>query len=104
LLCTRQSFPFLPTPTAIQKSNPNQVQQKTFVANITTQVVERHIVRGLESIFSPLAVNRLSDKDVEAIASEPLEAQRERARLEVKIDMLKKGHEAFRSAMGVAVR
>ena len=104
MLCTRQSFPLPSTLTAIQKSYSNQVQQKTFVANITTQVVERHIVRGLESIFSPLAVNRLSDKDVEAIASEPLEAQRERARLEEKIGMLKKGHEAFRSAMGVAVR
>jgi hypothetical protein len=39
-------------------------------------VIERHIVRGLEKIFSPVVVNAMSDTEVEAIASEPLSAKR----------------------------
>lgn len=77
---------------------------KTFIANVTTQVIERHIVRGLETIFSPLVVNRLSDAEVESLASEPLDAQRERNRLEDKIQKLKDGHEAFKNAMGFTLR
>lgn len=39
------------------------------MANVTAQVVERHMVRGLDKIFSPLDVNRLSDEDVLKVAS-----------------------------------
>jgi hypothetical protein len=74
-----------------------QVLQKTFIANVTTQVVERHIVRGLEEIFSPVVVNGLSDPDVEGIASEPASAKRQRAFLEDRIAKLKEGHEILRS-------
>lgn len=77
-----------------------QVQQKTFVANITTQVVERHIVRGLESIFSPVVVNALSDAQVAAIAAEPDTAQRQRQYLEDRIAKLKAGESIFRGVMG----
>ncbi|KAN0108674.1 dynamin family protein-like protein [Hyaloscypha variabilis] len=77
-----------------------KVSQKTFIANITTQVIERHIVRGLEKIFSPVVVNAMSDAEVEAIASEPLSAKRQREFLEERIKKLKDGHEIFRGVMG----
>ncbi|KAE9378323.1 dynamin family protein-like protein [Stipitochalara longipes BDJ] len=77
-----------------------KVSQKTFIANITTQVIERHIVRGLEKIFSPVVVNAMSDVEVEAIASEPLSAKRQREFLEERIKKLKDGHEIFRGVMG----
>ncbi|KAK2624978.1 hypothetical protein QTJ16_005347 [Diplocarpon rosae] len=77
-----------------------KVSQKTFIANITTQVIERHIVRGLEKIFSPVVVNAMSDTVVEAIASEPLFAKRERAILEERVKKLQDGHEIFRGVMG----
>lgn len=77
-----------------------QVQQKTFVANITTQVVERHVDRGLESIFSPVVLNTLSDAQVAAIASEPGTAQRQRQYLEDRIAKLKAGECIFRGVMG----
>jgi len=77
-----------------------QVSQKTFIANITTQVIERHIVRGLQNIFSPVVVNAMSDVEVEAIASEPLSAKRQREFLEERIKKLTDGHEIFRGAMG----
>src|SRR5271156_3576955 len=57
---------------------PHRVAQKTFVANITTQVIERHIVRGIERIFFPVVVNGLTDSKAEAIAMEPAAARRQK--------------------------
>ncbi|KAI0805931.1 interferon-induced GTP-binding protein Mx [Xylaria sp. FL0064] len=74
--------------------------QKTFVANITTQVIERHIVRGLEDIFSPLVVNSMLNVEVEAIASEPLPTRSLRDFLNDRIKKLKDGQETFRVIMG----
>ncbi|KAF7908435.1 uncharacterized protein EAF01_004190 [Botrytis porri] len=79
-----------------------KVLQKVFIANVTTQVVERHIVRGLERIFDPVAVNKMSDKDVEAIASEPGQARQERAYLEDQITKLGEGKRIFRTIMSGA--
>ncbi|KAL9621158.1 MAG: hypothetical protein Q9160_004409 [Pyrenula sp. 1 TL-2023] len=76
-----------------------KVNQKTFIANVTTQVVERHIVRGLEEIFSPIFVSRLSDADCEAIAAEPATTQRQRAFLEDRIAKLEDGHKVLRRIM-----
>ncbi|QSZ32353.1 hypothetical protein DSL72_001927 [Monilinia vaccinii-corymbosi] len=81
-----------------------KVSQKTFIAIITTQVIERHIVRGLENIFSPMLVNHLSDAEVEAMASEPASAKRRREFLEDRIAKLKAGYETFRGVMGSATR
>ena len=80
-----------------------QVSQKTFIANITTQVIERHIVRGLEKIFSPVIVNGLSDSDVDGIASEPTSAKRQRAFLDDRISKLKEGRNILRSVATRAV-
>ncbi len=70
------------------------------MANITTQVIERHIVRGLERIFSPVVVNAMLDAEVESIASEPLSAKRKRDFLTDRIKKLQDGHEIFRGVMG----
>jgi hypothetical protein len=72
----------------------------TFIANITTQVIERHIVRGLQKIFSPVLVNAMSETEVEAIASEPSSAKRQRDFLEDRIKKLQDGHEIFKGVMG----
>ena len=79
-----------------------QVSQKTFVANVTTQVVERHMIRGLEKIFSPVVVNGLTDSEAEAIASEPAGARRQRRFLEDRVAKLRDGQSIFRSVMGSA--
>ncbi|KUJ18596.1 dynamin family protein-like protein [Mollisia scopiformis] len=76
-----------------------KVLQKTFVANVTTQVIERHIVRGLENIFSPVTVNDLEPAQAEALALEPAAAGRHRAYLEDLIKKLEEGHEIFQSVM-----
>ena len=57
-------------------------------------------MRGLEKIFSPVVVNAMSDTEVEAIASEPSSAKRQREFLEDRIKKLQDGHEIFRGVMG----
>ncbi len=78
---------------------PHQVAQKTFIANITTQVIECHIVREIERIFSPVVVNGLTDSEAEAIATEPVAARRQRKFLEERIAKLGDGHAILREVM-----
>lgn len=75
------------------------MMQKTFVANVTTQVVERHIVRGLENIFSPVVVNNLEVAQAEQLALEPAATRSRRGYLEEQIKKLEEGHEIFQSVM-----
>ena len=69
------------------------------MANVTTLVIERHIVRGLEQIFSPVVVSALSDSEAQAIASEPVASINKRKSLEDQIFKLEAGREIFRSVM-----
>ncbi|RAL66005.1 hypothetical protein DID88_005666 [Monilinia fructigena] len=79
-----------------------KVLQKVFIANITTQVIERHIVRGLENIFNPVAVHKLTSEQAEAIASEPTHSKHEREYHQDRIDKLEDGKRIFRAMMGGA--
>lgn len=78
---------------------PRQLTLKTFIANITTQVIERHIVRGLETIISPVAVGYLSDAEIEAMIAEPATAKNQRHFLEDRVAKLKEGQEILRNVM-----
>ena len=69
------------------------------LANITIQVIERHIVRRLEQIFSPV-VDAMSDTDFEAIASKPSSAKHQRQFLKDCIKKLQDRHKIFRSIVG----
>ncbi|KAI0400041.1 hypothetical protein F4802DRAFT_610439 [Xylaria palmicola] len=77
-----------------------KAQQKVFLANVTTQVIERHIVRGLEELFSPLKVMNLPDSEVMAIVSEPDATKRQRAFLTDRAKRLQEGQDIFRGVMG----
>ncbi|KAI9739905.1 MAG: hypothetical protein M1818_004961 [Claussenomyces sp. TS43310] len=76
-----------------------KVSQKTFVANVTTQVIERHIVKGLELIFSPIVVNAMSDAEVEEVAVEPASAKRQRDFLEDRVARLDMGSKVLREVI-----
>ncbi|TRX91704.1 hypothetical protein FHL15_007486 [Xylaria flabelliformis] len=76
-----------------------KVQQKVFLANVTTQVVERHIMRGLDDIFSPLEVAKLSDETIKAFVAEPDSITRQRDVLTDKVRKLEEGREIFRGAI-----
>lgn len=74
-----------------------QVQQTTFPNNVVTQVVERHIVRDLQDIFSPMIMVTMSDPQVLSLLSEPSTTKRQRAFLTDRIERLEEGEEIFRS-------
>ncbi|CAI7611760.1 unnamed protein product [Penicillium pancosmium] len=68
-----------------------KVYEKVFVANIAVQVIERHIVRGLEHIFSPVKVSQLLDAEVLNFAAESDSTKKEREALTEKVRMLTDG-------------
>lgn len=75
------------------------MQQKTFIANIVTQVIERHMVRGLHDIFSPLVVVNMPDAKVQSIVSEPPALKRQRVFLTDRVKKLEDGQEIFRDVL-----
>jgi hypothetical protein len=62
-------------------------------------VIERHIVHGLEEVFSPLVLTALSDEDISNLASEPPAPVREREYLEGKKRNLESGRSIFKSVL-----
>jgi hypothetical protein len=64
------------------------------------QVIERHLVCDLHTIFSPITVNNLSDQDILQMASEPPLIRRQREFLRDRLEKLKKGQEIFYEVMG----
>lgn len=56
---------------------------KTFVDNVCRQVIERHLVRNLQSIFTPEMVLQFNPENVSSIASEPDSRQDRRKELKV---------------------
>ncbi|KAF2158776.1 hypothetical protein M409DRAFT_71472 [Zasmidium cellare ATCC 36951] len=77
-----------------------KTQQKTFVANVTSQVIGRHMVRKLDKLFTPLDVNGLSDEDVMKVAAEPAATRRQRDFLADRQQKLLSGKNIFRGIMG----
>lgn len=73
---------------------------KTYVANVTTQVIERHLVRDLQNIFSPMVAHNITDANLESLVAEPSATRRQRAFLKDRIKKLEDGEEIFRSVMG----
>lgn len=78
------------------KGSNKQVQLKVFVANVTTQVIERHLMADLHNIFSPMTVLHMSDAKVQSIVSEPESTKRQRRLLSDRVKKLEEGQEIFR--------
>lgn len=74
---------------------------KAYTKNVAIQAIERHLVRGLEEIVSPLFVSGLSDDEVVKTVSEPSSVKREREFLVDRLEKLKMGQDQFRDVMGV---
>ncbi|KAH6866866.1 dynamin family protein-like protein [Alternaria rosae] len=76
-------------------------EMKYFVNAVTKAVIERHLVEPLpDIILSPLVVTQMTEKEVEFIAAEPPETTQQRLYLDSRKNMLEKGLETFREAMG----
>ena len=66
-----------------------QVARKTFVDNVTRQVIERHIIAPLSEAFWPNTVAEFSDEKLQSIACEPPKQALRRTQLLVSIQGLK---------------
>ncbi|KAI7914003.1 interferon-induced GTP-binding protein Mx2 [Pyricularia oryzae] len=80
-----------------------KVQQKVFVANVTTQVIERQILRGLDHVFSPPVVAGMSDAEVISVALEGATVQNQRRFLLDRISKLEEGRDIFRTTVGTVI-
>ncbi|KAK2598464.1 hypothetical protein N8I77_011878 [Diaporthe amygdali] len=76
------------------------VQKKVFVANVTVQVIERHLLEDLHEMFSPMVVLNMSDAKVQSMVSERESAKLQRVFLSDRIKKLKEGQDIFRSFSG----
>ncbi len=70
------------------------------MANVTSQVIERHLVRELDTILSPLNVANMDDTEIMAVASEPAAVKRQREFLSDRQEKLTNGKDIFRNVMG----
>ncbi|KAF9733790.1 dynamin family protein [Paraphaeosphaeria minitans] len=74
---------------------------KYFVNVVAKQVIERHLVEPLPNVIvSRLIIHQLTDEDVQYIAAEPQELTQQRSFLESRKEMLEKGMDTFREAVG----
>lgn len=64
-------------------------------------MIERHIIRGLEHIFSPVKISQLLDAEVLNIAAEPDSTKKEREVLAEKVRMLTNGQVILNELMSV---
>ncbi|KAH7056881.1 P-loop containing nucleoside triphosphate hydrolase protein [Macrophomina phaseolina] len=72
---------------------------KNFVAAVTEQVIERHLIEPLrDSPLSPVALVSLSDDELHALAAEPEQVSAERRDLKATLASLKKGQGVFQRA------
>ncbi|KAI9835372.1 MAG: hypothetical protein M1838_005315 [Thelocarpon superellum] len=73
-----------------------KVAMKTFVDNVCKQVIERHLLRDLTSVFSPPSVATLSDADLQRIAAEPDGNTQRRETLKSLLENLHRGFQDLR--------
>jgi hypothetical protein len=69
------------------------------VANVTVQVIERHLLANLNEIFSPMVVLSMPDDKVQIIVSERESTKRQRIFLTDRIKKLEEGQNIFRSVL-----
>jgi hypothetical protein len=66
-----------------------QVAMKTFVDNMCRQVIERHIIAPLPTVFSPNAIARFTDEELLRIGAEPEKQKLRRAELTTRAQNLR---------------
>ncbi|POS87293.1 hypothetical protein EPUL_002274 [Erysiphe pulchra] len=77
-----------------------KIQQEVFIANVTTQVIERHVVGDLEGILDPVAVNGMTNEELGAIALEPVSSLHTREHIQNRINRLEQGYRVLRGIAG----
>ncbi|GAB7347738.1 hypothetical protein MBLNU459_g5290t1 [Dothideomycetes sp. NU459] len=75
------------------------VKQKVFIDVVITLVTEEHIFHDVENVFSPKMVNRMTDEELEFLASEPDDAKRERVHFQDQLEKLQIGQKILKKAI-----
>jgi len=78
-----------------------QLSAKTFISNIITQVVERHLLQELYNIFDPVKVDEMEDQKIEDIAAEDIEIRERRMMLK---ERKKAIEESLEACVNIAMR
>ncbi|KAK6499898.1 hypothetical protein TWF481_010254 [Arthrobotrys musiformis] len=73
---------FKPEPDMEKQACKDAVALKTFVDNVCRQVIERHILRDLAELFSPVEIPKYSDERVKSLAAESEGSQEKREELQ----------------------
>jgi len=72
-----------------------------FIAAVTKQVIERHMLDDLASqTLSPLIINDMDENEVSMVAAEDESITAQREHLEREKAILESGQDAFRKALG----
>lgn len=78
-----------------------QDEVQYFIAAVTKQVVERHLLHDLASeTLSPMIINDMHEDEVAIVAAEDENITTQREHLEREKAILENGREAFRKALG----
>lgn len=67
---------------------------------MTEQVIERHIIRNLGDIFSPMVVSQLTDDEIQSLTAEPASIRRQRQFYEDRLAKLQEADMILKTAMG----
>ncbi|SMY29303.1 unnamed protein product [Zymoseptoria tritici ST99CH_1A5] len=79
-------------------------QRRTFINNVTQQVIERHLLHGLaEEIFTPTIVSEMSDEEISKLAKEPDEVAKQRAELKEQKSILEDSRKAFLKVLNPSI-
>lgn len=82
------------------EENRVQVALERFIDDVVVQIVDVILIRGLEKIFSPVAVSTMPVNLVTEIAGESEESRTEREQLTKQLDILMKGSETCKRFIG----
>ncbi len=77
-----------------------QLTSKIFVSNVIVQVVERHLIDGLDKLFDTTEFAKMDKDEVAAIVEEDEDTRSRRAFLDQKVAGLRRAHDvSLRVAM-----
>lgn len=67
----------------------------TFVENVAILAIENCLLSPLEDLFSSQTVVGMDDDQIQKVAAEPSETQKERTRLNEELDKLRRGRDTL---------
>ena len=77
-----------------------EIKRDAFIDDILSQVIDMHMVRGLDEVVSPVWVASLSDDQIQSLAGEPEEVQRVRQFHQDRLEKQKRAQRILKEVLG----